>query len=122
MRRRTSVPWLMLVFLCCHVPAGDDPALPQQAPPVASTPPAAETVQPAPPAAALAQVAFRCVEANQKRTGWCGRWELGCRGKGPYRLIEARKQPSACAGETPPLQFVCETPSGVALGTACEGW
>ncbi len=70
----------------------------------------------------LKPVVFQCVVKDQQATAWCGKWELGCRGKGPYLLVAAREQPATCVGAAPALSFDCETTSGVSRGQACTPW
>lgn len=124
----TTLVWLLMAA-GCSVPADRDP-VPADAPPAQSqTQPAPEPAVDAPQASATpdtggstAQVAYRCVAVGKQMTGWCGRWELGCRAKGPYRLVATNAQPAACSGATPAVEFACETDSGVSRGGACRPW
>jgi hypothetical protein len=109
-----------LMLAACHVPV-DEHGTSAQTAPAESAPQPAQPPQTSAPEE-LPQVAYRCVSVHQRATGWCGKWELGCRGKGPYRLVATRAVPASCSGATPEVDLACETDNGVSRGAACQPW
>jgi hypothetical protein len=98
---------LLLIFAAAQACESTTPAASPEAPP------APEPQQ---------RIVYHCVESQQQETGWCGRWELGCKGKGPYRLVTTRQEPAVCRGTTPEVHLSCETAAGVSRGKPCTAF